>query len=428
MDVTMAVGDLGSSIKEVSESSDRKFSSRSKGSIYDPLNVDNNATGHVGSSSSSVAQQSLGDNLNSVSKADTGSEGRSQIRQEVVSSSTSDNLENTSLGIHASDSAFVPSVTEFSLSPQSGTEIAQEAAPVSPGFFTLDSQRNRSNGGVLHVDVVTISSSALFSSSGEVSNNEARRNSRRLFWDAFSRRGSRRHNDSRTIVFSSEDPDDLGSHDRWLLDFSGDLFEDGIGSDSGILGSRSRGTHEGRWHSRSEIWDRFRGGLDESSRRPRYCASGQHPDGTCSCESVLMGGESSTRGSISRIVMLAEALFEITKKLSYMWIDLKQPPYPSLLHPLSFTLPHPPLPPETPCPYLSPSTSRAWYSSDSSRPRSHLRISSPPQVLDEIHRQPLSLSLSMVSVPAPESVVNSFPLKIHKKHNAAESIDQDVEQ
>lgn len=37
------------------------------------------------------------------------------------------------------------------------------------------------------------------------------------------------------------------------------------------------------------------------------------------------------------------------------------------------------------------------------------------QVLDEIHRQPVSLSLSMVSSPAPTSVVDSFPLKSHKK-------------
>lgn len=48
------------------------------------------------------------------------------------------------------------------------------------------------------------------------------------------------------------------------------------------------------------------------------------------------------------------------------------------------------------------------------------------QVLDEIHRQPVSLSLSMVSLPAPESVVDSFPLKSHKKVNTSES--SDVEQ
>ena len=49
------------------------------------------------------------------------------------------------------------------------------------------------------------------------------------------------------------------------------------------------------------------------------------------------------------------------------------------------------------------------------------------QVLDEIHRQPVSLSLSMVSLPAPEAVVDSFPLKSHKKVDKAESGD-DIEQ
>jgi hypothetical protein len=42
------------------------------------------------------------------------------------------------------------------------------------------------------------------------------------------------------------------------------------------------------------------------------------------------------------------------------------------------------------------------------------------QVLDEIHRQPGSVSLSTVSLPAPESVVDSFPLKSHKKVDEAD--------
>lgn len=37
------------------------------------------------------------------------------------------------------------------------------------------------------------------------------------------------------------------------------------------------------------------------------------------------------------------------------------------------------------------------------------------KVLDEIHRQPESLSLSMLSVPAPESVVDELPIKIYEK-------------
>ncbi|KAF6147619.1 hypothetical protein GIB67_031610 [Kingdonia uniflora] len=262
------------------------------------------------------------------------------------------------------DSSFVPVVSESTSTSQSlGNEIAsliiQETAPtVGLGLLMSDMHHDRRNGNVLHVDVVSISSNTSFSNGGEIGNHEARRNSRRLFWDAFSRRGSRRHSDSRTIFFSNEDIDDVETRDRWLLDFNNESFEDGVGSYSGFLSSRRHGMYEGRRHSRSEIWERFRGGLDESSRRTNFCASGLHPDGTCSCESFSMEEESSTRGSISRIVMLAEALFE---------------------------------------------------------------------VLDEIHRQPLSFSLSMVSRPAPEAVVNSFPLKSHKKPNVAE-IGDDVEQ
>ncbi|GMP42531.1 hypothetical protein CsSME_00012242 [Camellia sinensis var. sinensis] len=108
-----------------------------------------------------------------------------------------------------------------------------------------------------------------------------------------------------------------------------------------------------------QISERIRSDQDEGGRQTTFCASGLHPDGTCSCDAFFMGEESSTYASISRIVMLAEALFE---------------------------------------------------------------------VLDEIHRQPLSLSLSMLSFPAPESVVDSFPLKNHKRSYATESEPNDVEQ
>lgn len=362
---------------------DRKFFSESKEIRPDLLNTARapycQRPSELGSSSSVEPKTpdlvSIGDGCNIVIDVDSEKEGSKLFQEEASSSSPSDphatyqrasrgtplyDQGNSSSEIHASDISSAPRAADSPSITQLGVEGSQGAAPLSPGVLLLDrAARERNNGGVLHVDVVSISSSTLFNSPGEASNHDSRRNSRRLFWDAFSRRNSRRHSDSRTLVFSSEDADDLGSHDRWLLDFSGDLFEDSLGGDSGILGTRNRGTHEGRWHSRSEIWERFRGGFDESSRRTTFCASGLHPDGTCSCESFWTTEESSTRGSLSRIVMLAEALFE---------------------------------------------------------------------VLDEIHRQPLSLSLSMVSQPAPESVVNSFPIKNHKKPNAAEGDDQEVEQ
>ncbi|EEF29874.1 uncharacterized protein LOC8275717 [Ricinus communis] len=245
-------------------------------------------------------------------------------------------------------------VTHHSL----GDESLQEAIPSGLGFLVANREQGQGDESVLHVDVVSISSSISSSSNADTSTREARRNSRRLFWDAFSRRSSRRHLDSPTIVFSTDNNDDLLSHERWLLDFSGDMFDDGIGGDSGYLGSRIHSLNGRRRHSRSEIWERLRGGLDEHGRRTTLCPSGLHPYGICSCESFSTTEETSTRASISRIVMLAEALFE---------------------------------------------------------------------VLDEIHRQPVSLSLSMMSLPAPESVVDAFPIRNHKKEDKVVGSD-DVEQ
>ncbi|XVE71568.1 hypothetical protein DITRI_Ditri10aG0161600 [Diplodiscus trichospermus] len=255
---------------------------------------------------------------------------------------------------HNSSSDSAPLASEPVTFHSLGAESLQEVMPSGLGFLVSNREQGRGDGSVLHVDVVSISSNILSGSSADASNREARRNSRRLFWDAFSRRSSRRLNDSPSIILSTDDSDDIGVHDRWLLDFSGDFFYDGAQGDSGYLSSRIHSLSERRRHSRSEIWERLRGGHDENSRRTTFCPSGLHADGSCSCDSLLMTDESSARASISRIVMLAEALFE---------------------------------------------------------------------VLDEIHRQPGSLSLSMVSLPAPEAVVDSFPLRSHKKVDAAEDGD-----
>lgn len=46
------------------------------------------------------------------------------------------------------------------------------------------------------------------------------------------------------------------------------------------------------------------------------------------------------------------------------------------------------------------------------------------QVLNQIHQQPMLASLSMVSLPAPESVVDSLPVKIHKKEKISECAEE----
>ncbi|KAA8515807.1 hypothetical protein F0562_018582 [Nyssa sinensis] len=224
--------------------------------------------------------------------------------QEHHDGDSSENHGDAAMGFSASPSG---SLSVFSGSPLSllllGDDTARVAGPLGSGFLVSDTENDPRGGSLLHVDV--------------------------------------------------------GSHDRWLLDLSGDLHYDGVGRDFGYLGSRGHRRNERRWELRSEVSERPHSTLNEGGRRTTTCASGLHPDGTCSCESFFMAEESSALASISRIVMLAEALFE---------------------------------------------------------------------VLDEIHRQPLSFSLSTLSLPAPESVVNSFLLKNHKKLDATENEPNDVQQ
>lgn len=233
-------------------------------------------------------------------------------------------------------------------------EPISEATLSGVGFLRVE---DMIHGSVPNVDVVSISSNIIPDGTGDRNSNEARRNSRRLFWDAFSRRGARRNHAS-LMLSSTDDNDNLGSQDRWLLDVEDDLFGSRFDQDSMYLHRRGYGSNGQRWHSRSETRERLRFGFDNDRRQTTFCPSGIHTDGRCSCDSLFRHEESSTRASISRIVMLAEALFE---------------------------------------------------------------------VLDEIHRHPVSLSLSTVSLPAPESVVDSLPVKNHIKHDATRTSD-DIEQ
>ncbi|XP_061966230.1 uncharacterized protein LOC133690083 isoform X2 [Populus nigra] len=323
--------------------------------------------------SSDPVSMNVSTNMDAVNGIDNSeNKGFSQIYPDIIHPSSSD---PSRLGdSHSNDASFDNHMGEVTDIPNSDSdsvthrpdvrvtfhptqdESIQDSVSSNLGFLVPNREQDRTDGSVLHVDVVSISSSIYSSSTSDTSNHEARRNSRRLFWDAFSRRSSRRHVDSPTTVFSTDNNDDLESHDRWLLNFSGDFFNDGIDNDSRYLDRRIHRLNERRRHSRSEIWERLHGGLDENSRRTTSCPSGLHPDGTCSCESILMTEELNAHRSISRIVMLAEALFE---------------------------------------------------------------------VLDEIHHHPVSLSLSMMSLPAPESIVDSFPLKNHKKVDKVEGNDED---
>nr|GMC61233.1 E3 ubiquitin-protein ligase RLIM-like [Ipomoea batatas]GMC65123.1 E3 ubiquitin-protein ligase RLIM-like [Ipomoea batatas] len=209
------------------------------------------------------------------------------------------------------DSASVSVVLDSpvtSLSPRD--DFCQQTPPSFPELVVSEREQHLTDGGILHADIESISSNVHSSSSAE-SSHEPRRNNRRLFWDAFSRRRLRNNADSRTSVFSNDDSDDVGPHERWPHDLRGGAFHNGVGGNFRSHQNRSHGSND-QHHSRSEVQERLHSGITASNNPIANCPSGIHLDGACSCESVLMTDESGSRASISRIVMLAEALFEVS--------------------------------------------------------------------------------------------------------------------
>ncbi|KAJ7551126.1 hypothetical protein O6H91_07G135800 [Diphasiastrum complanatum] len=144
-----------------------------------------------------------------------------------------------------------------------------------------------------------------------------------------------------------------GSSSRWnLQQWRAGSEGDHSADNGGFALGRSLDFEERRRRVRSQVWalQRLSSGLEGLPTHSRNCPAGGQSGGYCSCEGSSLAEDTTTRASISRIIMLAEALFE---------------------------------------------------------------------VLDEIHRQSVALSrsasASLSSLPAPDSVVDSFPIRIHSK-------------
>lgn len=112
------------------------------------------------------------------------------------------------------------------------------------GFLVSEREQNREDGSLLHVNMMNVSSNNLPTNTAEITSWEGMRNSRRLFWDAFSRASSGRHTDSTASAFSPVDSHSLGTHDRRLIGFSSDLSSQG---------SRTPSINEQQLNSRSEV-------------------------------------------------------------------------------------------------------------------------------------------------------------------------------
>ncbi|KAK4372331.1 hypothetical protein RND71_007715 [Anisodus tanguticus] len=239
------------------------------------------------------------------------------LNTEDSHSSHGDSMENhRDVHIESSSDSRSISVASDSIPRQQFLEgsASEEATTSSSGFLLLDSSELgvTSTQDVLHVDVVSMSSNIL----SDIGSQETRRNSRRLFWDAISRRSLRRHSDSPTIVFATGHADDLGSRDRWLIDLNGDLHYDGVGFDSGYgAGRRSEQRQPTRSEYREAIFEYGLLGIYSTSllgrlisclgsRVPQQniCSSGLHPDGTCSCEPLLTTEDVSTLANPDSVV------------------------------------------------------------------------------------------------------------------------------
>eukprot|EP00249_Psilotum_nudum_P019683 c27370_g1_i1 orf=412-2169(-) len=224
------------------------------------------------------------------------------------------------------------------------------------------------NADVFHVEtfglIAQSPGDASGSFPGDVSAREARRTSRRRLWDALTRATSRRRVTSPPVFVASEEGDALGpSSDSWgLANWSSNRDHDRMANPGSFLVGGNVELEERRWSVRSQVWA-LQHLSDGSVGHSRPCAAGLHADGRCSCETYVMTDETNTRASISRIVMLADALFE---------------------------------------------------------------------VLDEIHRQSVALSrsasLSLVSLPAPDYVVDSFPLRNYKKSDKLNKANEEAAQ
>ncbi|KAL5666654.1 hypothetical protein ACJX0J_026762, partial [Zea mays] len=267
---------------------------------------------------------------------------------EISPQGTSSTTVMTSERSDASQSSLTSVFSNSSTASSVIVEPMPDPIPTTADVPIFSGPHGEAGGSILHDDMMSIFSNDGVGRSIDSSSSETRRSHRRILWDAFSRRGSRGYPES--------DADEMGFFSTWL-DLGDDIFEE-LG-ESRYFHRRRHGSIRVSQYSRSRIREHRRAVFDSGNEQnTAACPLGIHQIGRCTCNSFFIAEESSARASISRIVMLTEALFE---------------------------------------------------------------------VLDEIHRQPASLSLSMVSVQAPESVVDSLPCKSYKKLETPQCSD-DMEQ
>ncbi|KAH9536673.1 hypothetical protein CY35_16G012500 [Sphagnum magellanicum] len=144
---------------------------------------------------------------------------------------------------------------------------------------------------------------------------ETRRSSGRRLWDALSRATFHRRTSIQTMAALAD-----------LEEISIPLGDVGqIVDAEAFHGSRSLDLEERRRHVRSQVWAlrHLSNGLGGTSWHSRSCA-GRHHGHRCACEAHDVSDETDTRASISRIIMLAEALFEVLDEIHRQSVALSE--------------------------------------------------------------------------------------------------------
>lgn len=203
------------------------------------------------------------------------------------------------------------------------------------------------------------------SSQGESLGREARRTAGRRFWDVLTRAPLHRHANNHRGPMEDEEPGTSTFGRAEMANMNGAIDAAHSEREGGFYYRyRSLNLEERRRRFRSQVWalQRLSSRLEGVPGHAMPCTSGARHQGIRrSHESVQVLEETNMRASISRIIMLAEALFE---------------------------------------------------------------------VLDEIHRQSIALSrstgLSFGLLPAPDSVVESLPVKIYRRADIAEDMEEDA--
>lgn len=156
---------------------------------------------------------------------------------------------------------------------------------------------------------------------------ETRQHNGRRFWEALTRASSNRHAGTTPTLAQDQFLRTLRSMNdsRRQREERSQMNEGTPHNNSSILEHRSLYLEERRRRARSQVraLQRLSSSFENLAGHERSCIfAGHHRTGRCSCQNVGRTDDSNTRASISRIIMLAEALFEVLDEIHHQSMAL----------------------------------------------------------------------------------------------------------